>query len=134
MHTQDDLFGFVYHLRQIAETFNCSLCLQVHAASTPAERNLVLLDAAAYVPTHRLDLKAAPADFVAMSFYKMFGYPTGLGALVFRTDVVPMLQKVGIKLDCCTITLTEQFLPQRCRALLGGRAIALFRFRFGLYI
>jgi selenocysteine lyase/cysteine desulfurase len=69
--------------------------LQIHAASTATQRNLVLLDAAAYVPTHRLDLKAAPADFVAMSFYKMFGYPTGLGALVFRTDVVPMLHKVG---------------------------------------
>jgi selenocysteine lyase/cysteine desulfurase len=47
------------------------------------------------VPTHALDLSAHPADFVALSFYKMFGYPTGLGALVVRTDVAPLLDKVG---------------------------------------
>ena len=39
----------------------------------------VLLDAAAFVPTNRLDLRAVQPDFVAMSFYKMFGYPTGVG-------------------------------------------------------
>jgi len=27
----------------------------------------------------RLSLCETPADFVALSFYKMFGYPTGLG-------------------------------------------------------
>lgn len=44
----------------------------------------VLLDAAAYVPTSRLSLRRVPADFVAVSFYKVFGYPTGVGALVAR--------------------------------------------------
>jgi len=44
----------------------------------------VLLDAAAFVPTNRLDLGAWRPDFVVMSFYKMFGYPTGVGALVAR--------------------------------------------------
>jgi selenocysteine lyase/cysteine desulfurase len=44
----------------------------------------VLLDAAAYVPTSPLSLTRTPADFVACSFYKMFGYPTGIGALVAR--------------------------------------------------
>lgn len=38
---------------------------------------LVLLDAAAFVPTNRLDLSQYKPDFVSMSFYKMFGYPTG---------------------------------------------------------
>src|SRR4051794_1188804 len=37
---------------------------------------LVLLDAAAFVPSTRLDLSAVKPDFVAVSFYKMFGYPT----------------------------------------------------------
>ena len=37
----------------------------------------VLLDAAAFVPTSRLDLSAVRPDFVSISFYKMFGYPTG---------------------------------------------------------
>jgi molybdenum cofactor sulfurtransferase len=68
--------------------------LQAHAASTSSERYLVLLDAAAYLPAHPLDLARHPADFVAASFYKMFGYPTGLGALVLRTELVPQLRKV----------------------------------------
>ena len=29
----------------------------------------------------------------AMSFYKIFGYPSGLGALVVRTEVLPLLHK-----------------------------------------
>ena len=33
----------------------------------------VLLDAAAFVPTQPLSLRVHPADFVAISFYKMFG-------------------------------------------------------------
>lgn len=44
----------------------------------------VLLDAAAYVPTNRLSLKKANADFVPISFYKMFGFPTGVGGLLVR--------------------------------------------------
>ena len=45
---------------------------------------LVLLDAAAYVPTERLDLGTVRPDFTCVSFYKMFGFPTGLGALLAR--------------------------------------------------
>ena len=33
----------------------------------------VLLDAAAFAPTNRLDLSAVRPDFVSISFYKMFG-------------------------------------------------------------
>ena len=40
----------------------------------------VLLDCAAFAPTNRLDLAVWKPDFVALSFYKMFGYPTGIGA------------------------------------------------------
>lgn len=43
---------------------------------------MVVLDCAAYTATSPLDLSATPADFVCVSFYKMFGFPTGLGALV----------------------------------------------------
>jgi selenocysteine lyase/cysteine desulfurase len=32
-----------------------------------------------------------PADFVALSFYKMFGYPTGVGALIARRDALQLL-------------------------------------------
>jgi molybdenum cofactor sulfurtransferase len=52
----------------------------------------VLLDAAAFVPTNRLDLRAVRPDFVAVSFYKMFGYPTGVGCLLVRNDT---LHKLG---------------------------------------
>src|SRR3569623_1906772 len=48
----------------------------------------VLLDAAAFVPSNRLDLKAVQPDFVAISFYKMFGSPTGVGCLLIRKDAL----------------------------------------------
>jgi len=53
----------------------------------------VLLDAAAFVPTNRLDLKAVSPDFVTISFYKMFGYPTGVGCLLIRKDALPLLHR-----------------------------------------
>jgi selenocysteine lyase/cysteine desulfurase len=53
----------------------------------------VLLDAASFAPTGRLALTAAPADFVAISFYKLFGYPTGVGALVARRDALAALRR-----------------------------------------
>jgi molybdenum cofactor sulfurtransferase len=53
----------------------------------------VLLDAAAYVPTNRLDLTAALPDFVTLSFYKMFGYPTGVGALLIRKSTFAELKR-----------------------------------------
>jgi len=53
----------------------------------------VLLDAAAFAPTNRLDLTAWPADFVCISFYKMFGYPTGVGALIARRAALKKLQR-----------------------------------------
>jgi hypothetical protein len=31
--------------------------------------------------------------FLCVSFYKIFGYPTGVGALLVRRDVVPLLKK-----------------------------------------
>jgi selenocysteine lyase/cysteine desulfurase len=53
----------------------------------------VLLDAAAYVPTCPLSLRKTPADFVACSFYKMFGYPTGVGALIARRESLMRLRR-----------------------------------------
>ncbi len=53
----------------------------------------VLLDAAAFVPTNRLDLGQIHPDYVPISFYKMFGYPTGVGALLARKEAVAKLQR-----------------------------------------
>ena len=53
----------------------------------------VLLDAAAFLPTQALSLRECNADFVALSFYKLFGYPTGIGALVARRDALARLRR-----------------------------------------
>jgi selenocysteine lyase/cysteine desulfurase len=53
----------------------------------------VLVDAAAFVPTNRLDLSRWRPDFVALSFYKMFGWPTGVGALIARRDALARLER-----------------------------------------
>ncbi len=53
----------------------------------------VLLDAAAFAPSNRLDLREVRADFVSLSFYKMFGYPTGLGCLLARRDALARLRR-----------------------------------------
>jgi selenocysteine lyase/cysteine desulfurase len=53
----------------------------------------VLLDAAAFVPTSRLDLGVIKPEFVTVSWYKMFGYPTGLGCLLARRDALARLRR-----------------------------------------
>jgi molybdenum cofactor sulfurtransferase len=53
----------------------------------------VLVDAAAFAPTNRLDLSRWHPDFVALSFYKMFGYPTGTGALIARKEALARLER-----------------------------------------
>jgi selenocysteine lyase/cysteine desulfurase len=53
----------------------------------------VLVDAAAFVPTNRLDLSQWKPDFIPLSFYKLFGYPTGIGCLLARRAVLRTLQR-----------------------------------------
>lgn len=53
----------------------------------------VLLDAAAFVPTCILDLKKVKPDFVSVSFYKIFGFPTGIGCLLVKKESFPKLKK-----------------------------------------
>jgi len=53
----------------------------------------VLLDAAAFVPTNKLDLSRWHPDYVTLSFYKMFGYPTGVGALLARRPALRKLHR-----------------------------------------
>lgn len=58
----------------------------------PSQRVLVLLDAAKACQTHPPDLTRHACHFVVLSFYKIFGYPTGMGALLVRSDVLDLLQ------------------------------------------
>ncbi len=53
----------------------------------------VLVDCAAFVPTNRLDLSRWHPDFVPLSFYKIFGYPTGIGCLLARKTALAKLQR-----------------------------------------
>jgi selenocysteine lyase/cysteine desulfurase len=62
-------------------------------ASARARGFDVLLDAAAFVPTNRLDLSRLRPDFVSLSFYKMFGYPTGIGCLIARREALAKLRR-----------------------------------------
>jgi molybdenum cofactor sulfurtransferase len=53
----------------------------------------VLLDAAAFAPSNRLDLSRWKPDFVTLSFYKIFGYPTGCGCLIARKATAHKLHR-----------------------------------------
>ena len=64
-----------------------------HPYPTGADGWSVLLDAAAFAPTNPLRLDEHHPDFVSLSFYKVFGYPTGIGALVARTEALDELRR-----------------------------------------
>lgn len=71
-------------------------------------RTRVLVDAAAFAATHALDLtRQVGADFVCLSLYKLFGFPTGVGCLVATLDAARELV--------------------RCRAYFGGGTLASLR-------
>eukprot|EP00158_Paraphelidium_tribonemae_P006199 Partr_v1_DN27725_c0_g1_i1_m66986 putative Molybdenum cofactor sulfurase len=53
----------------------------------------VLLDAVAYCSNSKLSLRQVPVDFAVLSFYKIFGYPTGIGALIVRRESAHVLRK-----------------------------------------
>lgn len=53
----------------------------------------VVLDAASHASTSPLDLSLTTPHFVTLSFYKLFGFPTGLGALLVRQDAACILRK-----------------------------------------
>lgn len=52
-----------------------------------------LLDAAALAPTSAISLADNPVDAMAVSFYKMFGFPTGVGALVVKKSFLAQLKR-----------------------------------------
>ena len=73
----------------------------------------VLLDAAAFVPTNRLDLSVVHPDFVDISFYKIFGYPTGIGCLLARKATVTKLVKpwyAGGTITFSTVATQDHYL------------------------
>ncbi|MFG2970932.1 aminotransferase class V-fold PLP-dependent enzyme [Streptomyces sp. NPDC048288] len=53
----------------------------------------VLLDAAAFAPANVLDLSRHHPDFTAVSWYKVFGHPTGVGSLIARRPALARLRR-----------------------------------------
>eukprot|EP00961_Rhodomonas_salina_P214238 2893214-Rhodomonas_salina.2 len=52
-----------------------------------------MLDTAALAPTSGVDLSEVQPEFVCLSFYKIFGYPTGIGCLVAMKSALSRMQK-----------------------------------------
>lgn len=57
------------------------------------KRWYVVLDCASYLSTDQLDLTVYKPDFIPISFYKLFGFPTGLGALLVKKSSETTLKK-----------------------------------------
>ncbi|XP_025955660.1 molybdenum cofactor sulfurase isoform X3 [Dromaius novaehollandiae] len=85
---QSNFSGIKYPLSWIQDIKSGKLC----PIKIPGKW-FVLLDAASYVSTSPLDLRVHQADFVPVSFYKIFGFPTGLGALLVNNRIAPFLRK-----------------------------------------
>lgn len=67
----------------------------------------VLLDAAGCGASGGISLREHPADFLAFSFYKLFGLPTGLGALIARREAMARLRRpwfAGGTVDFVSVT------------------------------
>jgi selenocysteine lyase/cysteine desulfurase len=82
------LFAFPLECNFSGAKFDLDLVTQIQQGRHCGEKHsgqwLVLVDAAKGCGTMPPDLSRFKADFVAISFYKLFGYPTGLGALLVR--------------------------------------------------
>ncbi|MDZ4769573.1 MAG: aminotransferase class V-fold PLP-dependent enzyme [Chloroflexota bacterium] len=83
----------------------------------------VLLDAAAFAPTNRLDLSVVRPEFISLSFYKMFGYPTGVGALIAKRSAVARLRRpwfAGGTIRLATVTPDTHTLHEGAEAFEDG--------------
>lgn len=70
--------------------FKIPLAIATHAASLGYH---TMVDAAALAPTSIINLSDYAIDAMVISFYKMFGYPTGVGALVVKKSFLMQLRR-----------------------------------------
>ncbi|XP_034940339.1 molybdenum cofactor sulfurase isoform X2 [Chelonus insularis] len=101
---QCNFSGFKYPLTWINQVHKGMLNKLINRKSNW----FVLLDAACFVGTNRLDLAIYKPDFVVISFYKMFGYPTGIGALIVKNTSIDSLEKIYYGGGTVNMTLSLQ--------------------------
>ncbi|XP_050343262.1 molybdenum cofactor sulfurase [Nymphalis io] len=91
---QSNFNGFKYPLNHLDNIKNG--CLQGYLKKQLCDVNCnwyILLDAASLIATNKLDLSVTQPDFVCLSFYKIFGFPTGLGALLVKNNSADVLSQ-----------------------------------------
>jgi molybdenum cofactor sulfurtransferase len=111
---------FVYPAQSNFSGVQYSLELIARAQSNGWE---VILDAAAFVPTNRLDLSKYHPDYVTLSFYKMFGYPTGVGCLIAKKDALRKLRRPwfsGGTIEMASVQGDRYYLSEGERAFEDG--------------
>jgi len=111
---------FVYPAQSNFSGVQHSLEWITHAQSNGWD---VVLDAAAFVPTNRLDLSKHHADFVPLSFYKMLGYPTGVGCLIAKKSALKKLRRPwfsGGTIEMASVQGDKYYLSEGGRAFEDG--------------
>ncbi|XP_066581358.1 molybdenum cofactor sulfurase isoform X2 [Prorops nasuta] len=111
---QCNFSGLKYPLKWIDNVHKGSLSVFVN------EKNIrwyVLLDAASFVATNDLNLSLFKPDFVCLSFYKMFGYPTGLGALLVKNSSSDVLKKQYYGGGTVKVVLSSEMFHKKRTAL-----------------
>ncbi|KAJ1306078.1 hypothetical protein OPQ81_010790 [Rhizoctonia solani] len=80
-------------LTGLSNLTNRKVPLQEIISAARAHGVHTILDAAALAPTTRISLRSAPVDSMVVSFYKMFGFPTGVGALIAKKGFLDILER-----------------------------------------
>lgn len=111
---QCNFSGMKYPLKWIRDAHTGALSIVV---SEPLTRWYVLLDAAGFVPTNNLDLSIFKPDFVCVSFYKMFGYPTGIGALLVKNSSSDILEKIYYGGGTVDVALSSEMFHKKRQVL-----------------
>ncbi|CAE6466620.1 unnamed protein product [Rhizoctonia solani] len=80
-------------LTGLSNLTNRKVPLQGIVSAAQAHGVHTILDAAALAPTTRISLRSIPVDSMVVSFYKMFGFPTGVGALIAKKGFLDILER-----------------------------------------
>ncbi|KAF8756407.1 Aminotransferase class-V [Rhizoctonia solani] len=80
-------------LTGLSNLTNRKLPLSQIVSAAQAHGIHTILDAAALAPTTRISLRNTPVDSMVVSFYKMFGFPTGVGALIAKKGFLDILER-----------------------------------------